>query len=238
MSEPTEPGSAPASQPGYADPHGPPPSEASTPASGQAVAADDGVLPTAVGVVLSPMSALGHVTARPRIGGALGVALVVLALTSIAGAADARVEAGGLFGVGGEGVAVAGAAASTLLGLGALALGALIVAGAARLLGGSGSYAATFCGMAFALVPWALTVVLPLLESVTGFAGRLVGGVLTVVVAVWATALAVLAVRLAHHLTTGRAVIATLAPVLALAVLIGLPFALVVVILLTVAALA
>lgn len=237
MSEPTEPGSASAFQPGDADHQGPPPSEASTPASEQAV--DDGVLPTAVGVVLSPMSALGHVTARPRIGGALGVAVVVLALTGIAGAADARVQTGGLFGgVGGEGMAVASAAASPLLGLGAVALGALIVVGAARLLGGSGTYAATFCGMAFALVPWALTVVLPLLQSVTGFAGRLVGGVLTVVVAVWATALAVLAVRLAHHLTTGRAVIATLAPVLALAVLIGLPFAIVVVILLTVAALA
>lgn len=188
-------------------------------------ARDAGVLATAVGVVVSPLVTLRAVTARPQIGGALGVAVAVLALTGIGSAADSGMQGAGPFG--GEAAFAAGAVAGLLVGLGMLALGALIVLGAARLLGGSGSYAATFCGMAYAMVPWVLTVPLSLLGSTAGFPGQLLAGVLSVVVAVWAAALVVLGVGTAHELTTGRALAAVVAPVVVLAALIGLPFAVV-----------
>lgn len=229
MSDPVEPdpAGAPSSRPHHQAPAPPPPAAArpdpSAPASHGDEGTDAGVLATAVGVVVSPLVTLGAVTARPRIGGALGVAVAVLALTSIASAADSGMRATGPFG--GDAAFVAGAVAGLLVGLGMLALGAMIILGAARLLGGSGSYAATFCGMAYAVVPWVLTVPLSLLGTAAGFPGQLIAGVLSVVVGVWAAALTVLAVGTAHGLTTGRALTAVMAPVLVLAALIGLPFA-------------
>lgn len=232
MSDPVEPGSAgaPSGRPQHQAPTPPPPA-ATRPGPSAAVshgdeAPDAGVLATAVGVIVSPLATLRAVTARPRIGGALGVAVAVLALTSIASAADSGMQGAGPFG--GEAAFVAGAVAGLLVGLGMLALGAAIVLGAARLLGGAGSYAATFCGMAYAVVPWVLTVPLSLLGTAAGFPGQLLAGVASVVVGVWATALTVLAVGTAHGLTTGRALAAVVAPVLVLAALIGLPFAVVV----------
>ncbi len=231
MSDPVDPGQAGASpgRPAHQAPAPPPPVAArpdpSAPVSHGDDGPDAGLLATAVGVVVSPLVTLRAVTARSRIGEALGVAVAVLALTSIAGAADSGMQGGGAFG--GDAAFVAGAVAGLLVGLGMLALGALIVLGAARLLGGSGSYAATFCGMAYAVVPWVLTVPLSLLGTAAGFPGQLIAGVLSVVVGVWATALTVLAVGTAHGLTTGRALAAVVAPVLVLAALIGLPFAIV-----------
>lgn len=228
MSDPVEPGSAgvPSSRPQHQAPAPPPPAAARPDPAAPAPHGDDaGVLATAVGVVVSPLVTLRAVTARPRIGGALAVAVAVLALTSIASAADSGMQGSGPFG--GDAAFVAGAVAGLLAGLGMLALGAVIILGAARLLGGSGSYAATFCGMAYAVVPWVLTVPLSLVGTTAGFPGQLIAGVLSVVVGVWAAALTVLAVGTAHGLTTGRALAAVVAPVLVLAALIGLPFALI-----------
>lgn len=231
MSDPVEPGhaEAPSSRPHHQAPAPPPPAatrpDPSAPASNGDEWPDAGVLATAVGVVISPLVTLRTLTARPRIGGALGVGVAVLALTSIASAADSSMQGGGPFGS--DAAFVAGAVGGLLVGLGGLALGAVIMLGAARLLGGSGSYAATFCGMAYAMVPWVLTVPLSLFGTTAGFPGQLIAGVLSVVVGVWATALTVLAVSAAHGLTTGRALAAVVAPVLVLAALIGLPFAIV-----------
>lgn len=231
MSDPVGPGhpGSSSSRPHHQAPAPPPPAatrpDPPAPVSQEDEAPDAGVLATAVGVVVSPRVTLRAVTARPRIGGALGVAVAVLALTSIGNAADSGMRGGGPFG--GDAAFVAGAVTGLLVGLGMLALAAVIILGVARLLGGSGSYAATFCGMAYAVVPWVLTVPLSLLGTAAGFPGQLVAGVLSVVVGVWATALTVLAVGTAQGLTTGRALAAVGAPVLVLAALIGLPFAIV-----------
>lgn len=164
-----------------------------------------------------------QVTAQPRLTSALVVAVVVTALTSIGNAADASAQAGPMA----EGLAVAAAVIGPVLQLALLALGALVVLGAARLLGGAGGYLATFAGMAFALVPWTVTAALPLLGVVAGFPGRVVSGVLTMLVAVWVVALTVVAVQSAQRLSTGRALAATLAPVLAVGAALGLLIALV-----------
>lgn len=204
----------------------PPPGTPGAPAAGRPDQAEEtepqaGLLATAVGVVVTPGATLRQVTAWPRLTWALVVAVVVGALTSIGNAADAALQAGPM-GEMAEGLAVATAITAPLLQLAMLALGALVVLGAARLLGGRGGYLATFTGMAFALVPWALTAALPLLGALAGFPGRVVDGVLTVVVAVWVIALTVLAVQSAHHLSTGRALAATLAPVVAAGAALGL----------------
>lgn len=212
----------------------PPPGTSAAPAVGgpdrtEAAEPQAGLLATAVGVVVTPGSTLRQVTAtaQPRLIWALVVAVVVSALTSIGNAADAALQAGPM-GEMAEGLAVATAITAPLLQLAVLALGALVVLGAARLLGGRGGYLATFTGMAFALVPWAVTAALPLLGALAGFPGRVVDGVLTVVVAVWVIALTVLAVQSAHHLSTGRALAATLAPVVAVGTALGLLIALLV----------
>lgn len=182
-----------------------------------------GLLATAVGVITAPGPTLRQVTAQPRLSSALVVAVVVAALTSIGNAADAPVQAGPMA----EGLAVAAAVIGPVLQLALLALGALVVLGAARLLGGTGGYLATFAGMAFALVPWTVTAALPLLGVVAGFPGRVVSGVLAGLVAVWVVALTVVAVQSTQGLSTGRALAATLAPVLAVGAALGLLIALV-----------
>lgn len=194
------------------------PSETSQP---ERVAPPSGLLATAVGVVTAPWPTLRQVTAHPRPGGAVAVALVVSALTSVSNAAGAPMSASPTAGMA-EGLAVAAAVLGPVVQLGVLALGALVVLGAARLLGGTGGYAATFAGMAFALVPWAVTAALPLLGVVAGFPGRVVDGVVTVLVAVWVAALTVVAVQSAHRLSTGRALAATIAPVVAVGAALGL----------------
>lgn len=188
--------------------------------------ADDGLLATAVGVVVAPALTLRHVTAAPRVGWALVVALVVMVLPSVAGAAGMQPAAGGPGGAA-ETLAVVGAVVGPLLQLGGLALSAVVVWGVARLLGGRGDYRATFCGLAFALVPWALTVPLPLLGAAAGFPGRVLDGALTAAITVWVVVLAVLAVQAAHHLPTGRAVAATAAPAIAGMAAVGAVMALV-----------
>lgn len=182
-----------------------------------------GLLATAVGVVTAPGPTMHQVTAQPRLTSALMVAVVVSALTSIGNAADGSAQAGPMA----ERLAVATAVMGPVLQLALLALGALVVLGAARLLGGAGGYLATFTGMAFALVPWAVTAALPLLGVVAGFPGRVVSGVLTGLVAVWVVALTVVAVQSAQRLSTGRALAATLAPVLVVGAALGLLIALV-----------
>jgi hypothetical protein len=187
----------------------------------------DGFFATAVGVVVSPSTTLATVVSRQPIGWSIGLLLVVNALTTAAQAASFSATASfgdpgvavPTFGLSGAGAILLGVFVGAPFGLAMSAVFAAAVLLFARLLGGDGGYRVTFCGLAFATVPQVFSVIVTALMLPLGVVGSLLGGVLGLAVSIWTLVLAVIAMRHAHHLSTGRAVGAVLLPVAALALL-------------------
>lgn len=99
-----------------------------------------------------------------------------------------------------------------------------IVHGVARLLGGSGSFAGFFTAINFALLPGLLHVPIHLLARAV--ASPALAAIAQFAVGVWCLVLYVLAAREAYQVSTGKAIgillLASIIPIAAIAVLIGL----------------
>lgn len=186
--------------------------------------ADEGLLETLVSILTRPVPTLQRLTARPHVGWAIVVTLVIGLLSGVATAAQFRAdpwgggglppelaELGELFRVG----AVVGVPIISLIGL---AIGAAILHGVSLLLRGEGSYRGLFTGLAFANVPSALTVVGQLL-TIAGSVGAILGGLVNFTLTAWVVVLGVIAVRENNRFSTGRAIAAVLIP---FGILIGL----------------
>lgn len=187
-----------------------------------------GLFELAVAVVTSPGRAFAEVARRQPLAWSIVVVLTVNALAAATqfasatgslsvGSSTAPLGAGGL-----TFSPVAALAGGVLLGapfgLAMTAVWTALVLLFARMLGGTGGYRATFCGLAFASVPQVFTVIVTAVALPLGAAGSVLGVLATMGVAVWMVVLSVMAIRSAHALSTGRAVAAVLLPVVALGV--------------------
>jgi hypothetical protein len=189
--------------------------------------ADEGLLETAVSVLTQPVPTLRRLTLHPRVGWAIGVAVVLGLLSGIVNAAQlggspqmAQLppEMRQWEGAAAVGAAVAGPIVTPLL----LAAGAGILHLVSRLLGGAGSYRGLFVGVVFADVPSALGIPAQLLPLVLGVAGQILAALIGFALFVWVVVLAGVAVRENNGFSTARAAAALLIPV-------GLLFGLVIV---------
>lgn len=194
-------------------------------------AQEQGLLELAAGVVVDPARTLRTVTTAAPVG--MAILLTVLLSLLSSGASAAQVGFGqmqgpfadpqGPFGDLGlsrplliAGMLVLGPLFSLL----GLAIGTGILKLSSLALGGKGSYASLFTGVAFANVPSIFGIPLQLLGLALGQAGQMFSGMLNMALAVWIIFLAVIAVREANRFTTGRAVAAVLVPIVIIFVLV------------------
>ncbi len=191
-----------------------------------------GLLELCVAVVTTPGRAFDEVVRRSPLAWSIGVVLVANALTATTQMASASGSLGavsssaplGSPGVGLSGTAslLAGVLVGAPFGLAVTAVWTAVVLLFARMLGGTGGYRVTFCGLAFASVPQVITVVVTGVTLPMGALGTVLGVLTAFGVGVWTVVLCVVAVRRAHDLSTGRAVGAVLLPVVAVMVVLVL----------------
>ena len=183
---------------------------------------EEGILETAVSVVTQPVVTLRRVTQQQRV----SWAIVLVAVLSGAGAIvesaklspsdfaiDPSDAADSFEGGARIGLVVGAVILGPLVGLIATALFSGVVHLVGKLLGGSGTFAGLFVGVAFASVPSAIGLPAALLPLVIGSAGGTLSGLVQLCVGVWSIVLVVIAVRENYDFTTGRAVVALLVPV-------------------------
>lgn len=180
----------------------------------------EGLLESAVGVLNAPTSTLRSLVQHPRISWAVGLTVGLAIISGLAGAASVQAAPPdpltSVLADLGAGVYVAAVVVAPIVGLAGLALITAIVLGSARLFGGRPDYAPLFCGLAFTNVPTVLAVPFQLLPLVAGPAGAVLSGVVGFGLRIWSLVLAVLTVREAAGLSTGKAVGAVLLPAVVL----------------------
>jgi len=191
-----------------------------------------GLFELAVAVVTSPGRAFDEIARRAPLGGSIVVVLTIHALTAatqMASATGSLAVAPSSATLGAQGLTLSpivsllvGLLVGAPFGLAATAVWTALVLLFARMLGGTGGYKVTFCGLAFATVPQVFTVIVTALLLPMGTAGTVLGVLAAIGVAVWTVVLSVMAVRSAHALSTGRAVAAVVLPVVAFVVVITL----------------
>lgn len=191
-----------------------------------------GLFELAVAVVTSPGRAVAEITQRAPLAWSIIVVLTVNALTAATQVANATdsLSAGASTATFGAVPLALSTPASLLIGvllgapvgLAVTAVWTAIVLVFARMLGGTGGYRVTFCGLAFASVPQILSVILTTVLLPLGTAGTVLGMVAALGIGAWTLVLSVMTVRHAHALSTGRAVAAVLLPIVAVLVVIAL----------------
>lgn len=191
----------------------------------------EGLLETAVSVVTQPVPAMRRLTQTHPLSWAIIVAVVtfwISLLSSVAGMGevfptDTMLARALVFG----GILILGAPAAIIL----TAISAGIFHLSCRLLGGAGTYAGLFVGVAFAAIPTVLAAPFNLLPAVVGVLGDVLSGLAALVFGIWGLVLTVIAIRENNGFSTGRAIGAFLIPmviIIALMFLVGIIAALVI----------
>lgn len=184
--------------------------------------AEEGLLESAVSVVTDPVATLRRLAGSAPVGWAVVVTVVISALTSLVTAAGFMADPDSLplplQGVPSSSLILAAVILGPLLSVAGLAIGAGLMQLVAAMLGGQGTYRGTFTALAFANVPSLIGVPVDLL-GVALPTVRLLAGLVGLALTVWVIVLAVIAIRESHALSTGRAVLTLVIPVVVLLVI-------------------
>lgn len=191
-----------------------------------------GILEISMGVLTRPTSTIRSICQERPIGWAIVVYLVVnlvVALASIGlgdlGFPEGSVEFSSAILAGISIVFIIGI---PIIGLLTLAVFTAIWHAVALVLGGKGSYGGLFSGFAFAQLPAIFTAPLAVIGLLPGIIGALLFGLGSIGLGLWSLVLSILAVRENYAVSTGRAILIYLLPVVVLLVLLGLLVAVVV----------
>lgn len=189
----------------------------------------ESLLETAASTITQPVRTLRAITARPCLAWALAITVVISLLSALAFAAQLEFAPAGLepdaarISLPRIALLLSAAVLGPVFGLLGLAIWTSVMQISSRVLGGKGSYRGQFTGLAFANIPSVLGVPFQLLPMALGMAGGVLAGLVGLGTSAWVVVLSALAVRENHGFSTGRAVVALLAP---LALLIALFIAL------------
>lgn len=191
-----------------------------------------GILEISMGVLTRPTSTIRSICQERPIGFAIVVYLVVnlvVALASIGlgdlGFPEGRVEFSSAILAG---ISIFFIIGIPIIGLLTLAVFTAIWHAVALVLGGKGSYGGLFSGFAFAQLPAIFTAPLAVIGLLPGITGALLFGLGSIGLGLWSLVLSILAVRENYAVSTGRAILIYLLPVVVLLVLLGLLVAVVV----------
>lgn len=230
---PPPPGPPPPPEPpppsGPSPPSGPPPpppgpeaAHVAHPAAPGPSAKGEGLLETAVGVLIAPVATMRGLVSEPRVGWAVILTVVLALISAVETAGVAGSQAPVAFGPDGPPgppqqlrwvMLVGGAIFLPLIGLGVLAVWSAILHGVARLLGGVGRYGTVFTTVGFANTPQVFTVLGTLATVTLGLPGQVLSWLLGLGLFLWTAVLSVIAVRESHRLSTGKAVAVYLIPI-------------------------
>ena len=180
---------------------------------------NQGFLDTCIGVIVDPVSTMRSVTRRRPIGWAFLIIIVIsLAQGLVQAAALASADFGDPEWVQGtvEAVPIVGGPIFAIV---TLAFFAGIYWIMSRMLGGQGSYASLFSGLAFAYVPSVFTIPFTFLAIQFETLGRGISGLVGLGVVIWTIVLSVFAVQESNGFSTGRAAAVVLIPLAIMAAL-------------------
>ena len=192
----------------------------------------EGIVETLIGVIARPTSTIGSICQQRPIGWAIVVYLVVCLVSAFA-AIGLVFHLAGLPDFGAPPLTAAVDIPGTLVGTPIIGLLTLVVFTAiyhlvALVLGGKGSYWGLFSGFAFAALPGIFSAPLAAISLPLGTAGTGLYGMGTLALTLWVVVLYVIALRENYLVSTGRAILLFLLPVIILPLLLGLLVALVV----------
>lgn len=183
-------------------------------------APDEGFLETCVSVVARPVPTLRGVVRRRPIAWAFVIVIAISVAQGLVQAASLDPSDFGdeewLAGTPQE-IFIVGAPIAAVAGL-AFVSGAYWVI--SRILGGQGPYSGLFAGLAFASVPYALTIPVGFLALPLGTPGGVLSSLVSFGVGIWTLVLSVIVVRENNGFSTGRAMAAVLVPLAVLVVIV------------------
>jgi hypothetical protein len=175
---------------------------------------EKGILDTLIGVLARPISTIRSVCEQRPIGWAIIVYLVVSVVTTVAWVEPGIFEELGLPAIGMPAILVG----SSIINMVTLVIFTAICHVAAFLLGGKGRYWGLFCGFGFAALPGIFAAPLAVIGLVPVL-GAMLSGLGNFGIGVWSLVLTILAIRGNYLVSTGRAILILLLPLVALMVL-------------------
>jgi hypothetical protein len=173
-----------------------------------------GILDTLIGVLARPISTIRSVCEQRPIGWAIIVYLVVSVVTTVAWIRPEMLAELGLPQVGMPAILV-GISITNIV---TLVIFTAIAHLVASLLGGKGNYWGLFSGFGFAALPYIFAAPLAVIGLLT-MVGALISGLGSFGIMVWSIVLTILAVRENYLVSTGRAILILLLPIVILVVL-------------------
>lgn len=179
---------------------------------------DENILELSIGVLARPVSTMRRICQRRP----MGWGIIISVLVSLIGASLQVAQSEEAPSYLAEGVPapaidpVAWFIIAPMIALLGLALAAALFHFTAFLLGGRSTYAGVFSAIAFARLPSVFNAPLVLLSVLLGPAGSFLVGLGNMGLIVWSMALIVIGIRENYQLTTGRAILVFLLPLLAI----------------------
>jgi hypothetical protein len=175
---------------------------------------EKGIIEKLVGVLVRPTSTIRSICEQRPVGWAVVVYLIVGLITTVAWIDPGMLEELGMPDPGMPAIVVAFSIANIVT----LVVGTAIGHLAALVLGGKGSYWGLFCGFGFAALPGIFAAPLAVIGLVPVL-GAMLSGLGNFGIGVWSLVLTILAIRGNYLVSTGRAILILLLPLVALMVL-------------------